>query len=216
MRDLSVMLWQGGCNQMLFLRQSWLFLLCIIWKCPISVFSLHFFFLLFPGNNNYTTGKHGCQMEWFLPYRFGHSSSLSPFDLLDYCAPHAAVKTVHPCSFPLLSPAACYTWHALSRFLAFTVCLRLHSAFSVCQNIMWLVVCTQTWISCGISWHHIADNERFSLEHQTISVSKKFSILPPTKPWHRHRAPSHQPKTCENPWKHKSCVRSDRLFLVPW
>lgn len=63
-----------------------------------------FFSLLFPGNNNYTTGKHGCQMEWFLPFRFGHSSSLSPFDLRDYCAPHAAVKTVHPCSFPLLSP----------------------------------------------------------------------------------------------------------------
>lgn len=51
------------------------------------------------------------------------SSSLSPFDLLDYCVPHAAVETVHPCSFPLLWPAACYLARPVS-FSSLCVCLR--------------------------------------------------------------------------------------------
>lgn len=110
------------------------------------------------------------------------SSSLSPFDLLDYCVGNGPSML-----FP--SPLTCGLLPGTPCLVLFPVCV-FKMTFSVCQNTVCFVVCTQTWISRGMEIEH----KLFILEHQAITVSKNlpFSILPPTKPGRWHCALSHR------------------------
>lgn len=113
-----------------FSRRSWLFLLCIKWKCSISVFSSYFFFLLLFSSPIITQQANtGVRFNGFwgsLPVCHLLNSLVIVFHMLPWKRSNQALSV---CLYP--RPA---TRHALSRSLPFPVCLRLQAAFSVCQN----------------------------------------------------------------------------------
>lgn len=132
MHDLSLMLWQGGCIQMLsktILPFSALY--------HMKMFNIRFqlapFFPPFVSCQPIFTRQANTGVRFDDFFEAGQSTGLSPFDLLDFCVLRAAVERVHSCSSFRPLPLACYLARPVS-FSSFPcVCLRFLFVRTLCS-----------------------------------------------------------------------------------